>query len=79
LLNYAQTLGGAVSFENLINQQIALQEGDCIICLDPEGYQKMRFAEILNPSRKIKVLSVEDAYKLIQTQIKQSKLTNEGD
>ena len=36
-------------------------------------------SEILNPSRKIKVLSVEDAYKLIQTQIKQSKLTNEGD
>jgi len=30
LLNYAQTLGGAVSFENLINQQMALQEGDCI-------------------------------------------------
>lgn len=70
LLSFAEKKGGAVSFEDLINQQIALQKGDYLICLDPEGYKKMRFVEILNPSRGIKVLDVEEIYKVIEEEDK---------
>ncbi|MBN1763369.1 MAG: hypothetical protein JW878_09915 [Methanomicrobia archaeon] len=74
LLNFAGKEGGSVSFEDLVNQQIALQKGDCIICLDEEGYSKMKFVERLNPSREIKVLSVEEAYKLMDEKNKQTTL-----
>ena len=74
LLNFAGKEGGSVSFEDLVNQQIALQKGDCLICLDEEGYSKMKFVERLNPSREIKVLSVEEAYKLMEERNKQITL-----
>lgn len=74
LLNFAGKEGGSVSFEDLVNQQVALQKGDCLICLDEEGYSKMKFVERLNPSREIKVLSVEEAYKLMEERNKQITL-----
>jgi hypothetical protein len=74
LISFAEREGGAVSFEDLVNQQIALQRGDCLICLDPEGYSKMKFVERLNPSREIRVLNVEETYKVIEEKNKQTTL-----
>jgi hypothetical protein len=65
-ISFAEREGGAVSFEDLVNQQIALQKGDCLICLDPEGYSKMKFVERLNPSKEIRVLNVEETCKVIE-------------
>jgi hypothetical protein len=42
--------------------------------LDDEGYSKMKFVERLNPSMEIKVLSVEEAYKLMEEKNKQATL-----
>jgi hypothetical protein len=66
LLRFAELRGGAVSFEDLVNQQSALQKGDYLICLDNKGYEKMKYVEILNPYREIKVLNVEETYKLMK-------------
>lgn len=66
LLSFAELRGGAVSFEDLVNQQSALQKGDYLICLNSKEYEKMKYVEILNPYREIKVLNVEETYKLMK-------------
>lgn len=67
LLNFAELNGGAVSFEDIVNQHTSLNKNDCIICLDEGGYKKMKFIEMLNPYREIKVLNIEEIYKLMGT------------
>ena len=74
LLRHVEKKGGAVCFEDFLNQQPILKKGDCIICLDSKEQERMRYAEILNPSKEIKVLNIEETYKVIEDEAKQMRL-----
>lgn len=66
LLRYAEKNGGCVIMEDLDNHHRILREGDLIVCVDNDAFEKMHQIEQLNRGRGFKVLNLDDTYHLLK-------------